>query len=160
MTVAFTGHRPDKLGKEYTYKGPYSEYISREINTALREIQPDKGIVGMALGVDTLAAIELLYLKIPVIAAIPFEGQEKMWPEESQKLYWKILNHKLVTKIYVSDPGYARHKMQVRNVWMVDHTDILIGIWDGTEGGTFNCINYADKRKKRIIYIDPKEAIK
>lgn len=158
MTVAFTGHRPDKLGFEYDYEGPYSEYLFQEIGCILKDIKPTKGIVGMALGVDTIAALECLYQGIPVTAAIPFKGQESRWPEKSQEIYKKILAHKLVTPVYVCEPGYHYRKMQIRNEWMVDRCDVLIAVWDETEGGTFNCIKYADK-KKQIIYIDPRNAI-
>lgn len=40
------------------------------------------------------------------------------------------------------DP-YAVWKMQRRNERMVDHTDLLIAVWDGGPGGTANTIRYA-----------------
>ena len=29
------------------------------------------------------------------------------------------------------------------SLWMVDHTDLLIAVWDGGPGGTANTIRYA-----------------
>ena len=54
------------------------------------------------------------------------------------------------------DGGYAGYKLQKRNEWMVDHCDILIAVWDGTSGGTANCVNYAQSVNKEKIFIDPR----
>ena len=46
-------------------------------------------------------------------------------------------------------------KMQTRNEWMVNHCDKLIAVWNGSDGGTGNCVNYAKSINKEIIYINP-----
>ncbi|WP_188052008.1 hypothetical protein [Azospirillum sp. Sh1] len=33
--------------------------------------------------------------------------------------------------------------MNTRNEWMVDHSDRLLALWDGSQGGTANCVRYA-----------------
>lgn len=154
MIVAFTGHRPDKLGG---YKLPNPTYIKvcKEIDKLLRELKPEKVITGMALGVDQWAAMVAHKLGIPFLAAIPFEKQELKWPEESQKT-WRLLRKLASEEVIVSPGGYSADKMQIRNQWMVDHCDKLIAIWDGTSGGTENCINYAKSIEKEIIFIDPR----
>jgi uncharacterized phage-like protein YoqJ len=35
--------------------------------------------------------------------------------------------------------------MQVRNEWMVDHCNDLLAVWDGSDGGTGNCVRYAQR---------------
>lgn len=60
-------------------------------------------------------------------------------------------------KLIACEGGYASWKMQKRNEWMVDRCDILVSVWDGTEGGTYNCVNYAIGKNKQIIRINPKE---
>lgn len=153
MIVAFTGHRPDKLGG-YKLPNPTYLYVCQQIDKKLRELQPEKVISGMALGVDQWAAHIAHKLNIPFIAAVPFEGQEKAWPAKSQATFHKLL--KLASeKIIVSTGTYAAYKMQVRNEWMVDRCDILLAIWDGTPGGTGNCIKYAQSKNKEIIFINP-----
>ena len=160
MTViAFTGHRPDKLpNKETGYKLPNPTYIHvcQQIEKHLKELQPEKIISGMALGVDQWAANIAIKLHIPFLAAIPFIDQEKAWPASSQKTYHNLLS-KATEKVIVCEGGYAAYKMQTRNCWMVDRCDKLIAVWDGTPGGTGNCINYAKSINKKIIYIDPKK---
>jgi uncharacterized phage-like protein YoqJ len=44
--------------------------------------------------------------------------------------------------------------MQIRNEWMVDRCDKLIAVWDGSKGGTGNCVDYAKSVNKDIFRID------
>lgn len=153
MIVAFTGHRPDKLGG---YKLPNPTYIKvcQQIEAKLIELKPDKIISGMALGVDQWAAFIAHKLKIPFIAAVPFDKQEIKWPESSQQTYHKLI--KLSDETVIVSPGtYSVAKMQIRNEWMTNHCDKLIAVWDGSKGGTGNCVEYAQSIKKEIIYINP-----
>jgi uncharacterized phage-like protein YoqJ len=154
MIIAFTGHRPQKLGG---YKLPNPTYlrVCQGINKHLRTLQPDQIISGMALGIDQWAASIACKLHIPFIAAIPFEGQELAWPQESQKTF-RLLRKLASEEVIVSEGGYAAYKMQIRNEWMVDHCDKLIAVWDGTKGGTGNCIEYAQSVGREIIFIDPR----
>jgi uncharacterized phage-like protein YoqJ len=153
MIIAFTGHRPDKLGG---YKLPNPTYIKvcSAIDAALKEFKPEKIISGMALGVDQWAANIAIKLNIPFIAAIPFLGQEGKWPESSQKTYRALLN-KAAEQVIVCPGVYEPAKLQIRNEWMVDHCDLLIAVWDGTKGGTGNCVEYAKGASKDIFRIDP-----
>lgn len=147
MILAATGHRPNKLGgysKEATFK---LRKIAWEF---LKMERPDKVISGMALGWDMAWAEAAIALNIPVIAAVPFPGQEKAWPEESQKRFKKILSQ--CERVEIVSPGpYKPYLLQVRNQWMVDNCDILIGLWDGTTGGTYNCVKYSRKLGKPFI---------
>lgn len=154
MIVAFTGHRPDKLGG-YKVPNPIYIHVCQQIEKTLIELKPEKVISGMALGVDQWAAYIATKLNIPFLAAIPFIGQEKAWPMASQSIYNKLLK-KSAEQVIVCEGGYAANKMQIRNQWMVDNCDKLIAIWDGTPGGTGNCVNYAKSINKEIIYIDPR----
>jgi uncharacterized phage-like protein YoqJ len=154
MIVAFTGHRPDKLGG-YKVPNPVYSHVCRQIEKALVELQPEKVITGMALGVDQWAAYIAYKMKIPFLAAIPFEGQESAWPSKSQQTYRQLI--KVASEQVIVSPGkYAREKMQIRNEWMVNQCDKLIGVYNGdTTGGTANCIKYAKSIGKEIIIIDP-----
>lgn len=146
MILAGTGHRPDKLGG---YGKEAAQHLRAVATKALKYMNPDAVISGMALGWDTALAQAALTLRINLIAAIPFEGQEKMWPEESRLMYKKIISRADDVR-YICDPGYAPWKMQRRNEWMVDHSHGVIALWDGSEGGTGNCIRYAQKVGKPI----------
>jgi len=154
MIVAFSGHRPDKLGG-YKLPNPTYIHVCNEIEKNLKKLNPEKVISGMALGVDQWAAYISYKLNIPFIAAIPFAGQEKAWPTKSQAIYNALLS-KAHEKVIVCEGGYSSSKMQIRNEWMVDKCDILIAVWDQSPGGTANCVKYAQSVNKEIIFIDPR----
>lgn len=154
--VAFTGHRPNKLGG-YDPNSPLNLKIKEAIRKELKATHPVyKAISGMALGVDQWAAEICLELHIPFIAAVPFIGQEKAWPKQSQDKYNELISKADMVEI-VCEGGYAAWKMQKRNEWMVDNSTILIAVWDGTDGGTANCFKYAEKKGKTIIRINPND---
>ncbi len=159
MIVAFTGHRPQKLGG--FEQNPIQQRVRDMLYHKLQELKPEGAISGMALGVDIWAAEVCNGLSIPWVAAIPFEGQESRWPKESQERYRYLLE--FASNIiyinnqpnYVSPPGYSASKMQIRNQWMVDHCDLLIAVWDGSTGGTANCIDYALQTKCPVLRLNP-----
>lgn len=151
MLVSATGHRPDKLGGW----DPCEKHtkIKNAIRSVLQALPVSGAISGMALGVDTWFAEVCIELRIPLLAAIPCDGQESRWPKESQDHYHRLLAH--AEKIVVSPGPYAAWKMQVRNIYMVDHCDLLLAVFDGSAGGTKNCVDYALQSGKRIWRIDP-----
>lgn len=138
--VAFTGHRPQRLGGY----GPEAALAIRRLAARVITVTlPKRVISGMALGWDQAIVIEALNHGIPVTAAIPFEGQESQWPEHAQKLYHLLMGDKNLTVHCVTPGGYSVQAMQVRNQFMVDHASHLIALWDGKKSGTSNCVNYA-----------------
>ena len=164
MKIAITGHRPNKLGNDYDLTSKLVKAIQARIITELHDLADIYGfgdirlftlISGVALGIDTLFAKIAIEYNIPFIAAIPCYGQEARWIEKSRKQYNEIINHPLCTKYYVSDQEYNNHCMQDRNIWMVDNCNVLIAVWNGSSGGTANCVKYAQSVGKEIIRINP-----
>lgn len=146
MIICGTGHRPDKLG------GYTNEAFLKVVGVAqnhLEETKPEKVISGMAMGFDMALFQAALNLGISVVAAIPFKGQECKWQEKTQKYYHYLLS-KASEIVYVCDPGYAAWKMQKRNEWMCDNADRIVACWDGSEGGTKNCVDYAERQGKMV----------
>lgn len=99
-------------------------------------------ISGMALGWDTAWAVAAIRLGVPLIAAVPFDGQESRWPAESQRRFRSILEHAREVHV-VSAGGYSPAAMHARNRWMVDRCDLLCALWNGSSGGTAGCVAYA-----------------
>lgn len=154
MILAGTGHRPNKLNKEWNLDGPMSFEIMTEIADSFDELKPSKIITGMALGYDMLLAKVALLRKIPIIAAIPFEGQESRWSKQGQAIYFDILSNPLVTKHIVSEGGFANWKMHRRNKWMCDNANAILACWNGdVEGGTAACLNYAHEKGIQVYNI-------
>lgn len=148
MIIAGTGHRPNKLGGYGVEAFNKLVKIAEDYIKSL-DIKPTI-ISGMALGWDQALAQAAINMECNLIAYIPFEGQEAMWPKKSQT-YYKYLLDKCNNKVYCSNPGYSARKMQKRNEDMVDNCDIVLALYDGTVGGTYNCIKYATKQKKEIV---------
>lgn len=146
LIVAGTGHRPNKLGG---YSVKVESRLIYLAESYLSENKPDFVISGMALGWDLALAEASIRQSIPFIAAVPFKGQESVWPKKSRDLYNEILNQ-AKDVVYVSDPGYSSYKMQIRNKWMVDKCNILLALWDGSEGGTGNCVRYANEVGREV----------
>lgn len=170
MVITITGHRPDKLGNEYIdvfepnkmfeHYGPMSKWIYREIENYFMVYKPDRVVDGLAIGTDQIALHVAIHMGIPVTAAIPFKGQESKWPLATRQWYNYLLS-KCDKVVYVCEPGYAAWKMQKRNEWMVDQLtepeDRVLGVHDGSPGGTDNCINYAKEKHKAVYTINPNE---
>lgn len=147
MIICGTGHRPDKLGG---YNDFSHNKLIKIAEKYITNLNPEKVISGMAIGWDTALAEATINLGKYLICAIPFKGQESMWNKESQIKYNKILDNAYEIW-YTSDAGYELYKMQVRNEWMVDNSDLVLAMWNGTKGGTYNCIQYAKKMNKPIV---------
>lgn len=100
--------------------------------------RPDK------LGWDQAFAQAAVDLGIPYIAAVPFEGFESTWPIASQDRFYDLRDKAAEVEIVSPYPGTVA--MQRRNEWMVDYADRICALWDGSWGGTFNCVRYAHRR--------------
>jgi uncharacterized phage-like protein YoqJ len=152
MIVAGTGHRPKKL--LYGYSKENLDFLISIAEPWIRDNNVDKIISGMALGWDMALALTGLKLDKSVVAAIPFKGQESKWPQHWVRLYNQILSE-VDKKIYVSEPGYSAEKMQIRNEWMVDNCNTVLALWNGSPGGTANCVKYAETVEKQIVNLWP-----
>lgn len=155
MIVSFTGHRPKKLGG---YKPCAThDWIKATVRATLLKLKPSEAISGMALGFDQWAAGICVELGIPFVAAVPFPGQELDWPWHSQQQYLTLL--KKAARVHIVDPvspqahWEAAQKLHARNHWMVDNSDEVIAAWDGSKGGTQECVKYAQKVGRPIHLI-------
>lgn len=161
ISVCFTGHRPDKLGG-YNESNPTAKYVKSALAKHIKQLVEQghqEFISGGALGIDTWAAEIVLEFKkaqpyIRLIIAKPFPSQDKVWPEES-KIRFRKMCDEADEVVDVSPDPYDAKKMMDRNKWMVDRADVVVAVWDGSSGGTGNCVTYAKKKAKNIILIDP-----
>lgn len=139
MILAGTGHRPSKLGG---YEAHASARVLTFAGEVLKHCKPSLVISGMAQGWDMSLAQAAVTLKIPFDAYIPFVGQELVWPAAT-RLYYLALLEKARKVVICSPGGFTKAAMQVRNQRMVDDCDLLAALWNGSNGGTANCIAYA-----------------
>lgn len=148
----FTGHRPEKLtASEWEIK----RALEKEIRQAIAD-DMTVFISGMARGVDIWAAEIVLELRkagmpLRLICASPYEGFEKSWSVEWQQRYNTILAEADLVRFICK--GYSRVCFQIRNEWMVDHSNRVIAVFNGEKGGTKNTIDYAKKESVDCIAI-------
>lgn len=148
----FTGHRPNKLD--------YSENeIKPLLETAIDNAILDgyvTFITGMAEGVDIWAAEIVLEKKkenkdLHLICAVPHPGFEKRRSQyEKERYEYIIKNADYVTTI--SD-NYYRACYQKRNIWMVDHSSLVIAVFNGIASGTKNTVDYALPKNLKVINV-------
>ncbi|RWF33787.1 MAG: DUF1273 family protein [Mesorhizobium sp.] len=151
LIVAGTGHRPPKLGG---YGDEVRTALSNLAVAYLTKEQPKTAISGMALGWDEAVATAAVELGIPYIAAVPFEGHDSRWPPESRRrLAWLLSK---ASEIHVVSDIPGNRAMQQRNEWMVDRAHKMCALWDGSWGGTFNCLQYAKKVRRPVDNLWPR----
>ena len=86
-------------------------------------------------------------------AAVPCPEQAASWPRRDQTRYQALLAacdfETLVQEHY--SPGC----MQRRNRYMVDHSALIIAVYDGLPGGTRQTLEYAIRQKVDFVDIHP-----
>jgi uncharacterized phage-like protein YoqJ len=155
--IAATGHRPDKLGgygstaQAVVYQ--FAKYALKKHGLQHPDLNFNVTVMsGMALGWDQAVALAAISLGLPLIAAIPFVGQEKKWPVPAQRIYQGILQ-KAKEVVIVSEGGYEEWKMLARNEYMVDRANLMLALWSGEPGGTANCIKSAKQVGTPVINV-------
>lgn len=157
-TCCFTGHRPAKIGfsegsEEMT---ELKNSIASEILGLITERGVRHFISGMALGIDTYAAETVLKLReiypdITLECALPCRTQSNKWSAVNKERYNEILSK--ADKVTVLHEYYSYICMKDRDKYMVDNSDIVLAVWNGTPGGTAFTVSYARETGKEIIII-------
>lgn len=148
----FTGHRPDKIGKS---EDIVKEQIKNEVKKSVEEGY-FTFITGMAMGVDMWAAEIVIEEKrnnpeIKLVCASPYPGFERNRCLADRMKYHEVLNN--ADYIINVSEKYTRFCFQIRNMWMVDRSDKVIAVYNGTRGGTYNTIKYAEKKNIQVVNI-------
>lgn len=159
MILTITGHRPPKLGG-YGLPNPVFQAVMEGIDRSLITLRPERLISGMALGVDQWALDCCLINDIPYTAAVPFHSFSKNWPQKSQE-HFQYFMARADKVVYTTEgnPAYSDHLLHLRNQWMVRNSDAVLAVWDGSSGGTSNCIKFARALNKPVYYVQLNQEI-
>jgi len=161
-TLCFTGHRPDKLnGYDPKNNKNLLWALREEVVGYIEDFKVNTFISGMALGIDMWSARIVLKLKeiyphINLVCAVPCLNHTSKWPEQSRK-EWQYIVDRCDKFIVITEELYHPYLMQVRNEWMVNNSDYVLAVHDGSEGGTGNCVDYANKKKKNVLVLNPND---
>lgn len=159
---AFTGHRPKKFPWGYNeadsrclaLKEALAEQIAKLVDAGYTDF-----FSGMAEGIDTWAALDVLALKkessaLKLHCVLPCEGQADKWPASARERYFSILEQ-TDNIVYVSRE-YSKDCMLKRNRYLVDHAACLLAVYNGEwRGGTAMTVRYAQKLGRKIIILRP-----
>lgn len=146
MKIAATGHRPPRLNLAYSPEDNklLTMFAKDMLEKSMEGYDEITVISGMATGWDQAIAHAAILLCLPLIAALPFEGQESKWPKSGKDRYNAILR-RAKEVVLVTKGGYDNKKFIVRDEWMVDHADAILALWDGEEsGGTYHTVRCAE----------------
>jgi len=151
--IAFTGHRPNKLGGLSAVKLQIRQFLSKQLE--LHQNQDLLVISGGALGVDQLAAEVCVELGIPFVFILPFPVHifTARWPSSSRAHLRSLIS--CAVRTYRVQHSFSMSGYQQRNQVMVDHCDLLCAVYNGSPGGTRNAIQYAQQVHKPIHFIRP-----
>ena len=141
MILAITGHRD--------ISAPIA--LQHQLRKVYFSLMPTRILQGMAIGADQIAARAALDLGIPYVAVRPWAGHT------AGEDYTYILSK--AADVVVLDTGssykgpWQHHN---RNRYLVDSSDHLLAIWVGRKsGGTYACIQYANKKMRPVTVLDP-----
>ena len=163
ITCCFTGHRPSKLpwgsdegdGRCLLLKRKLSDAVACAYEEGFRHF-----ITGMALGCDLYFAEAVLDLRrrregVSLEAAVPCPTQSDGWRPAERQRYRRILSQ-CDYETMVQD-HYSPGCMQRRNRYMVDHSALVIAVYDGQAGGTRRTLEYAIAQGVPFLDIRPEE---
>ena len=148
----FTGHRPNKL--DYS-EGEIKPLLETAVDNAISDGYVTF-ITGMAEGVDIWAAEIVLEKKkhntaLHLICAVPHPGFKKRKSKYEEDRYQNIIDSADYTQTICD--RYFRACYQRRNEFMVDHSNLVIAVWNGTASGTKNTIDYANRKGVRVVNV-------
>lgn len=151
----FTGHRPEKLSIP---ENKLAELLETEIRRAI-----GKGfttyITGMAKGTDLVAGEIVLRLReqddrLKLICALPHPGFGLHWGGGWTERFQRVLAVADLARCIC--PGFSYASYQTRNEWMVNHSSLVIAVFNGERGGTKNTLDYAQRSGVPCIVIPEK----
>lgn len=161
--LAFAGHWPESL--------PFGEDELSPACIRLKALMLDEIMkraeagyatfyCGAARGADLIFGRQVLLVKetsypdIRLVCVIPHEGQANSWSEKWRERYFTLLeqadDNVLISARYTPDCYHQRNR------YMVDHSDVLLAVYNGDgSGGTAYTVKYACHQNKETIVLDP-----
>ena len=164
--LGLTGHRPKKLGNVYDLNDPRWQNFMQDLNQVLEQRIQEYGYVechsGMALGADMAWALVIQSARerypgqVKFVADIPNPDQPAKWTSpETVALFYDLVDNADERVTYA--PTYTKECLNDRNIGMIDHSDEVIALWDGTASGTGHAVAYAESLNKFIKVLHPEQ---
>ena len=151
-TAAFTGHR--------FIDASLREHVKRRLSNAVLDAYGNgvrNFMSGFAIGFDLMAAEVVVSLRnehpdISLTAVVPFKDQPCRFNDFNKRRYERLLE--MADKVIVLSEDYYPRCFLERDVFMVNHSSLLIAYYDGRgKGGTFYTIERAKERNIPIVNV-------
>lgn len=157
----FTGHRPQSLPWGFHEEDPrclhLKHQLQKEILRAIQEEEIRHFLSGMALGFDIWAAEAVLQLQsaypVTLECVLPCREQSAKWNRAARQRYQNILCR--CNAVTLLQEAYTPDCFQRRNQYMVDHSHLVIALWNGRPSGTGNTVSYASAQGKPVWILRP-----
>ena len=104
---------------------------------------------------ESLCELKASYPELRLESVIPYENQGESWPDNERERYYNLLAK--CDKETILNTQYKNGCVIERNKLMIDHSEVLLVIFDGELSLTMQAIQYAKKSSKNIICLDPKD---
>ena len=167
MKIGFTGHRPKKVfykhDKAYTQECfellyDFVEYTIFDYNNEKlsKYIFAERNLynTGGALGYDTAIAQHILDTKNTLDLYLPYKSYGSNWYSNNDRIRLEKHKHQANKVIYINENNtFCTSIMYERNKHIVDNSDVIIALWDGSKSGTKQCVDYAREQSKKVINI-------
>lgn len=159
-TCSFTGHRPEKLPWRGDERDPRCLALKERLAAAVEDAY-DRGmrhfLCGMARGADFYFCDAVLELRerrsgVTLEAVIPCEEQAARWSERERERWFSLVER--CDGETMLQHHYDKGCMLRRNRYLVDHSSMLIVVYDGMLGGTMYTLSYAMKRGLETVILE------
>lgn len=157
---AFAGYWPQSLSSAET--GYQRDALKTRLRALIIRLIEQENICsflsGMEPGIEMVAAEIVLSLKethpdLTLECVIPYETQAAVWPESLRNRYFSIIS--LCDQESMLQSQYTPDCMTKRNQYLVEHTDLVLAVWDGQPSGTGQIVWYARGRGKIVWTLHP-----
>ena len=156
-SLCFTGHRPQKLCSPYNEQSPQMQQLLAWLRQEIQQAAA-RGCTtfytGMAMGVDLLAAEEVLRQRetnpaLHLYAIVPFYSQSASFPPEWKRRYHRVLL--AADLVHYLQAEYSNTCMANRNRYLVEHSDLVVAVYcESPISGTAQTIRMAKAAKKEL----------
>ena len=159
-TCSFPGHRPEKLPWRGDESDPRCLALKERLAAAVEDAY-DRGmrhfLCGMARGADFYFCDAVLELRerrsgVTLEAVIPCEEQAARWSERERERWFSLVER--CDGETMLQHHYDKGCMLRRNRYLVDHSSMLIAVYDGMLGGTMYTLSYAMKRGLETVILE------
>ena len=154
MKLGITGHQDFASSQ-------IRDWIRNSLRLIVESQRPDLGYTCLARGTDQIFARILLKLQIPYVAIIASADYEKTFTTDELRNEYHRLLSTAENVVELQNLKATESAFFAASKLLVDKSDRVIAVWDGLPakgfGGTADVVNYAQKTRKLLKHLNPRE---